>query len=479
MNFLWYDLETFGTHPRLDRIAQFAAIRTDENLEPLEEPTVLYCQIPRDYLPHPEAVLKTGITPQETREKGVREVDFARAVRDVLSVPGTCAVGFNSLSFDDEFVRALFYRNFIDPYEREYRNGNSRWDVLNLARIARDLRPEGVNWPDKEDGRPDFRLEALTAANGIEHTGAHDALVDVRATIGVAELIRRAQPKLYGFLLKLRNREEAKKLIELDRHSPIVHADKIYTRPGGASSLVAPLTMDAENNRQVLVYDLRYDPTPFLRRSAEELREAAFTPRREQPDEEYLPVSRIALNRAPAIAPANTLDEAASERLGINREEVERHLELLRTHPAFIRRLRSALAPTPSSEFRDPEDQLYAGFLPDSDRSLFGEIHRLQPRELIDWEPPFRDPRLPVLFHRLKMRNYEEHLTPEERSEWYQEAARRILLPPSKKLTDLEEYELRVEQFLQDPSVGPNERRSMEALRKYAQAVRATLPIED
>ncbi len=479
MNFLWYDLETFGTHPRLDRIAQFAAIRTDEDLEPVEEPTVLYCQIPRDYLPHPEAVLKTGITPQETRQKGVREIDFARELRDILSVSGTCAVGFNSFAFDDEFVRGLFYRNFIDPYEREYRNGNSRWDILNLVRMAHDLRPEGVRWPQKEDGRPDFRLEALTAANGIEHSGAHDALADVRATMEVGGLIRKAQPMLYEFLLKLRDRQKAKELIDLDRHTPIVHADKIYTRPGGSATLVAPLTMDAENSRQVLVYDLRYDPTPFLRRSAEELRETAFTPRKEQPDEEHLPVARIALNRAPAVAPANTLDEEAARRLGINQKEVEKHLETIRAHPAFVRRVRSAFAPTSAPEFRDPEDQLYAGFLPDSDRSLFPEIHRLEPRQLIDWDPPFRDSRLPVLLHRLKMRNFEEYLTPEERTEWYQEAARRILLPPSKKLTDIEEYELRVEQILNKPSTTPEERESMEALRKYGQSVRATLPIQD
>ncbi|MFW6250163.1 MAG: exodeoxyribonuclease I [Alkalispirochaetaceae bacterium] len=479
MSYLWYDLETFGTHPRLDRIAQFAALRTDYNLQPVEEPVVLYCRIPRDYLPHPEAVRKTGITPQVTRERGVREIDFAREIRDILSVPGTCTVGFNSFAFDDEFLRALFYRNFIDPYEREYRNGNSRWDVLNLVRIAHDLRPEGVNWPRKEDGRPDFRLEALTEANGIEHSEAHDALADVRATVAVAELIRKAQPKLYEFLLTLRDREEAKRLIDLDRHTPIVQSDKIYTRPGGASTVVAPLTMDAENSRQVLVYDLRYDPTPFLHRSVEELRETAFRPRKEQPDEEYLPVTRVALNRAPAIAPASTLDEAAARRLGIKEAEVEKHLEILRGHPAFVRRIRSAFAPTSPPEFRDPEDQLYAGFLPDSDRSLFPEIHRLQPRELIDWEPPFRDPRLSVLLHRLKMRNFEEYLTPEERREWYREAARRILLPPSKKLTDMEEYELRVEQILNDPATTPEERRSMEALRKYGQSVRATLPIQD
>jgi exodeoxyribonuclease-1 len=477
MNFLWYDLETFGRDPRLDRIAQFGAIRTDENLEPLEEPTVLYCAIPRDYLPDPQAVLKTGITPQETRRKGVREIDFARELNRMFREPGTCGVGFNSVSFDDEFLRSLFYRNFIDPYEREYRNGNSRWDILSLARMARDLRPAGLRWPDKPNGKPDMRLEALTAANGISHEDAHDALSDVRATMELARLIREAQPKLFDFFLRLRDKREARLLVDLAGQTPIVHTDVRYTRPEGVTTLVAPLAMDLENNQAVLVYDLRFDPTPFLTRGAEELRRNAFTPRSEQPDEEQLPVTRLALNRVPSIAPRSTMDQESSERLGINLEEAERHREILRRNPEFARRVQSAFAPVATAQQRDPEEELYAGFLPDADRNLFPEIHRLPPRELIDWEPPFRDPRLPVLLHRVKMRNFEEHLTPEERRRWYEEAARRLLLPPSQKLMDLERYELRVSRLMEEPGESEEEKKIARELWNYSQAVRATLPV--
>lgn len=477
MNFLWYDLETFGREARLDRIAQFGAIRTDENLEPLEEPVVLYCAIPRDYLPDPGAVLKTGITPQETRQKGVKEIDFARSLNGLFSEPGTCGVGFNSVSFDDEFLRSLFYRNFIDPYEREYRKGNSRWDILSLARMARDLRPEGLIWPTKPDGRPDMRLGALTAANGIFHEDAHDALADVKATIELAHLIREAQPKLFDFFLKLRDKREARLLIDLGNQTPIVHTDGRYTRADGVSSLVAPLAMDLENNQAVLVYDLRYDPTPFLPRSAEELRRNAFTPRREQPDEEQLPVTRLALNRVPSIAPQGTMDPETAVRLGIDLEETELHLEILRKNPEFARRVQSAFAPLAATQPRDPEEELYAGFLPDADRTLFPEIHHLPPRELLQWDPPFRDPRLPVLLHRMKMRNFEEYLSSEERKKWYEEAARRILLPPSQKLFNLERYELRVGQLLEEEGRSEEEKKIARELWNYSQAVRSTLPV--
>lgn len=479
MTFLWFDLETFGRDPRLDRIAQFAGLRTDENLEPLAEPLVLYCRIPRDYLPDPEAVLKTGITPQETRRLGVREVDFAREIRGLFEEEGSCGVGFNSLSFDDEFLRSLFFRNFIDPYEREYRNNNSRWDVLGLARLARDLRPEGVRWPQKRDGRPDLRLEALTAANGIEHSDAHDALADVRATIALAAAIREAQPKLFDWYLSLRDKGRCRSLIDLQGHQPVVHADKIYTRPGGSATLVAPLAMDQQNAQSVLVYDLRYDPTPFLNRSADELRATAFTRRGEQPDEEYLPVARVALNKVPVLAPEATLSGRQAERLGIDRSAVSRHLGIIRENPGFVRKVRSAFAPMERDSFRDVEEQLYAGFVPDSDRELFGEIHRREPSELLAWTPRFRDERLQPLYHRFLRRNYEELLEPEERKRWYEEAARRILLPPSKKLHDLEAYELRLRQILDDPDRTVEEKERAVELQRYGASVRATLPVGD
>jgi exodeoxyribonuclease-1 len=176
MTLLWYDLETFGRNPRYDRIAQFAAIRTDDRFVPMEEPVVLYGKLSPDYLPDPLACLITGITPQEANSKGLCEAELVRAIDVHLSRPGTCALGYNTIAFDDEFIRNLYYRNFHDPYKREWADGNSRWDILDLARAARDLRPEGIHWPVTEDGKPTVKLELLTQANHLSHEHAHDAL---------------------------------------------------------------------------------------------------------------------------------------------------------------------------------------------------------------------------------------------------------------------------------------------------------------
>ena len=199
----WYDYETFGTNASRDYISQFAGIRTNEKLEVIGEPLTIYCQPPIDRLPVPEACLVTGITPQIAQEKGIPEREFIQKVHQELSFPDTCGVGYNSIAFDDEFTRYALFRNFYDPYLREREHGNSRWDVIDLLRLTRALRPDGIEWPTKSDGSPCFKLTSLTQANNIPHESAHDALSDVLATIAVAKLVMTKQPKLYDYVCLL------------------------------------------------------------------------------------------------------------------------------------------------------------------------------------------------------------------------------------------------------------------------------------
>ena len=193
--FLWHDYESFGASPRLDRPAQFAAIRTDAELREIGQPVDLYCRPALDVLPQPDACRITGITPQMAEERGLDEPDFIAAVLGHLGAPGTCGVGYNSFRFDDELTRHTAWRNFHDPYAREWQNGCSRWDLIDTVRMTYALRPDGIEWPRREDGHPSFRLEHLAAANGLEQEKAHDAVSDVRATIALARLVRDRQPR--------------------------------------------------------------------------------------------------------------------------------------------------------------------------------------------------------------------------------------------------------------------------------------------
>ena len=236
LSFFWHDYETFGAVPRRDRPAQFAGLRTDADLNPIDAPLMCHCRPAPDFLPEPEACLLTGILPQECLEKGLPEHAFADAIERQLARPGTVGVGYNSIRFDDEVTRFLFWRNLIDPYAREWQNQCGRWDLLDVLRCARALRPEGIEWPMHEDGRASFKLEHLTRANGLDHDSAHDALSDVRATVALARLLKTAQPKLWDFCLRLRRKDAVLDEIAAAQSQgrPFLHVSGMYAPSAAA-----------------------------------------------------------------------------------------------------------------------------------------------------------------------------------------------------------------------------------------------------
>ncbi|MBY0445058.1 MAG: exodeoxyribonuclease I, partial [Burkholderiales bacterium] len=128
--FYWHDYETFGINPRRDRPSQFAGIRTDAELNEIGKPLNIFCKPAPDYLPDPESCLLTGITPQQCLENGVDEFEFAARIEAELATPDTVGLGYNSIRFDDEVTRFMFWRNLIEPYSREWQNDCSRWDLL-------------------------------------------------------------------------------------------------------------------------------------------------------------------------------------------------------------------------------------------------------------------------------------------------------------------------------------------------------------
>ena len=280
--FLFHDYETFGTHPALDRPAQFAAIRTDDEFNIIGEPEVFYCKPADDYLPQPGAVMVTGITPQEAREKGVNEAEFARRIHDLFTVPNTCVVGYNNIRFDDEVTRNIFYRNFYDPYAWSWQNRNSRWDLLDIMRACYALRPEGINWPENEEGLTSFRLEHLTRANGIEHSNAHDAMADVYATIAMAKLVKSAQPRLFEYLLSHRSKQKLMTLIDVPQMKPLVHISGMFGAWRGNTSWVAPLAWHPDNRNAVIMVDLAGDISPLLELDSDTLRERLYTPKNDR-----------------------------------------------------------------------------------------------------------------------------------------------------------------------------------------------------
>ncbi len=426
--FFFYDLETSGLSGRDDRVMQFAGIRTDMNLQQIGEPYNVLVKLNDDTLPSPDAVLVTGITPQSTLADGLSEAEFAKLLSEQIFTPDTIAVGFNNVRFDDEFVRHTLWRNFYDPYEWAWSDGRSRWDMLDVVRTMRALRPEGIEWPVDADGNATNRLELLAKANKLTHSKAHDALSDVEALIDVAKLIKNTQPKLFEHLLKMRDKKEVQKLVNLDEKQPFVYVSGRYDGEFHKATVAFPLTSAPNGN--VVVYDLRYDPSSFVTMSSDELAKKVFASWDERKSDDFvkLPTKILQYNRCPAVAPLGVLSQGDGwQRIDIDQAAVEANKKILLAHPDFAEKLRSVYERTrdykPSP---DPEAQLYDGFVGERDKLRVETVRNSSAEQLADFHPEFQDERLTPLLLHYKARSYPTILSEDEVRAWEEWRAARL-----------------------------------------------------
>ncbi len=418
--FFFYDLETSGLSPQEARIMQFAGIRTDMELKQLGEPVNVLVRLNDDVLPAPEALMVTGITPQQTQADGYTEAEFAKMLSDDIFTEDTVTIGFNNIRFDDEFIRHLFWRNFHDPYEWSWKDGRSRWDMLDVVRMTRALRPEGIEWPVNDKGQPVNRLESLSSANGLDHIKAHDALSDVEALIAVTQLIKEKQPQLYDYLFKLRDKNEIKKLVNLDDKQPFVYVSGRLGGEFNSATVAFPLT--AGKNGNVVVYDLRYDPEPFLNMTQNELAKKMYATWEERQKDDFikLPAKELQYNKAPAVAPLGVLSQGDGwANIGLEEATIVKNRNKLLSVPGFAENLRSLFEKKPDyKKSTDPEAQLYDGFVPDIDKVRIESVRNASERDLADFHPSFVDERLSPLLLHYKARNFPKTLAEDESIAW-------------------------------------------------------------
>ncbi|MBH3461080.1 exodeoxyribonuclease I [Pseudomonas putida] len=436
----WHDYETTGINPRCDRPLQVAGVRTDFELNEIDEPVNLYCRPSDDILPHPAACLVTGITPEQLIAKGLGEAEFMTRVHEQLSRPGTCGAGYNTLRFDDEVTRYSLYRNFFDPYAREWQGGNSRWDLIDVVRTAYALRPEGIVWPQQE-GRTSLRLELLSKANGIDHGHAHEALSDVRATIALARLIRQRQPKLYDWLFQLRSKHKVMEQIRLLQ--PLVHISGRFSSERSYLGVVLPLAWHPRNRNALIVCDLHMETLPLIRESAEVLRSRLYTRREELADGELpVPLKLVHINKCPVVAPLNVLRPVDQQRLGLDMSLVQSRAEqLIQQHDVWRDKLENVYSADEFAPSEDPEQQLYEGFLGDRDRRLCEQVRLSEPRQLGQGHWMFDDARMPELLFRYRARNFIDTLNEQEQQRWHRFCQQRLSDPQLGAPNTLSDFE--------------------------------------
>ncbi len=419
-SFYWHDYETWGANPRVDRPAQFAGIRTDENLDIIGKPLMIYARPSLDFLPHPEAVLITGITPQKAGAEGVSESSFFKQIHQEFQHPNSCIVGFNNIRFDDEMTRFGFYRNFIDPYAYSWQNSNSRWDVLDLMRLTHALRPEGINWPQNDKAVTSFKLTDLTAANNIEQVGAHDALVDVKATISIARLVKQKQPRLFDYYFNLRNKKRVCELLNPTRPEILLHVSGMFPVEQGCLAPIFPLLINPNNANEVICYNLRFNPERLLHLGVEDIRQRLYAKSLDLAEgEQRIPLKGVHLNKSPALAPPSTLNTEQAEKWQINWEEIHKHRDLLVSEPGLINLLREVYSAKRDFETADADTALYDGFIPQEDRLTCNQVLAASPGQLAGWpQGSFHDERLNTLLFRYRARNFPDSLNEDEALRW-------------------------------------------------------------
>jgi exodeoxyribonuclease I len=478
--FYWHDYETFGADPSRDRPVQFAGLRTDQDLNPVGEPLVLFARPADDFLPQPQACLVTGISPQLALAKGVPESEFIAAIHRELAHPGTCGVGYNSLRFDDEVTRYTLYRNFYEPYGREWQNGNSRWDLIDLVRTAYALRPDGIQWPLREDGLASFRLEDLTAANGIAHEAAHDALSDVHATIAIARLVRERQPRLYDYVLRHRDKHSVQALLDIERMKPVLHVSGMFGAQRHNIALIVPLAQHPVNRNEVICYDLSADPAPLMELAPEQLAELLFSRTADLPEGTERPgIKSVHINRCPVLVTAKMADPATAERLGISGERCREHLAALRNYrerdaKSFRQKVHAIFAGRQFETVTDPDRMLYSGgFFSQHDKKAMEEVRASSPDELAASSFPFEDSRLPEMLFRYRARNFPQSLSPEERAQWEEYRFQRLTEPEAGASICMEEFQATIEELLASDTLGQAQQDLMRQLQDYGDSLLA------
>lgn len=467
----WHAYKVWGRSPKVDRPLQFSGIRTDYNLNVISKPEAFYCQLPVDYLPSPSWAISTGLTPQKAQRDGISEPEFAARIHALLSVSNTCVAGYNSVHFDDEVSLHLFCRNFYPDLDCELQNGNSRWDIIDMTRLCHAVAPEGINWPINDEGKVSFRLELLTAANGISHESAHDATSDVYATIALAKLIKDKQPKLYNFVFGIRTKQEALKHINVYEMAPFLHTSSKITPDQRNTSWYMPLDVHPSNKNAIISVDLAQDITPLFELTSEQIKERLYTRHDELKAEGKLPipVKLVHINKCPAVAPAKVLTPERAALINIDREQCLKNWKALKEQAQVIKEKLAPVFTTDYGESKDdPEQALYSGsFFSHADKEKMTMIHTLHPEKLASYPFNFTDPRLDTLLFRFRARNYPHTLDIGEQQKWQQYCQNK--LSSGGNGLSIDEYMIEIENFAHQYEDNKQKMLVLKALYEYVQ----------
>ena len=509
ITFLFMDYETFNRNPKGGRASQFASLRTDYylNIDPASAQNI-FCEQNYDNVPSPQAALITKITPQKILKiktgaiklppssfpffpNVYNEYWFTYHINKEMSKPFTCTLGYNSFKFDDEFTRNLLYRNLFDPYEREWKNHNSRYDVYYLVLATYVLKPHLLNFPPAIDKvtkeqlvhsktnlpLPSFRLEELSVANGIHHINAHDAFSDVEATIGIMKKIKDGDASFFEEMFRFRKKNEVDMWLSRNQNQPFIHISQFY---GKENYCLGVLFQIMTVNSEVLCLNLAHDISPLILLEGEDLANYLFPPKKGNlPSPKH--TVKFRFNQCPILANLKEYWHIFSD-LEIDTTSFRQNLNLIKDN---FELLKLKLRPLYFKEFAtsnlnlDSDLGIYSGFFSNDETNQAKVVHfQIEGNKLADFDYSRFSPRLKEMFFKIKARNFPYTLSPSEKNQWILYSKSRVLDPVIGAELTLDQFYKEVED-IRNSSLSKEDERVLKDIEDYVSALKETLSIQN
>ncbi|MBL0923435.1 MAG: exodeoxyribonuclease I [Sphingomonadaceae bacterium] len=364
MGFVFYDTETTGTDKFFDQILQFAAIKTDEELNELDR-FEIRCRLLPQTVMSPGAMLVTGVTiEQATNPNLPSHYGMIRAIRDkLLEWSPSIFVGYNSLAFDEELMRQAQYQTLHNPYLTQ-QGGNTRADAMILTKAVAQFEPDCFVIPENDKGRPVFKLDRVAPANGFDHSRAHDAMADVEAVIHLCKMAANGASAEWSNFIRFSQKSTVEAFL-LDSEALLL--TEFFGFGGHKHYPIIRIGVDSQQATKHLCYDLSHDPDDFRRMSDAALG-ACFANKPK-------PLRKVKSNAAPTL---RSLDDAPDWCLGdLSESEIADRAANVLGDGAFIERLLAVYEETKA--VYDPsehvEQQIYGGFPTPPDNQLMERFH--------------------------------------------------------------------------------------------------------
>lgn len=416
MSLVFYDTETTGLEASFHQVLQFAAIRTDADLKEIER-FETRCRLLPHVVPAPSAMHVNGITVAQLTDQSLpSHYEMVRAIRAKLLSWSPCNfVGYNSIGFDEHFIRHAFYQTLHHPYLTNSA-GNTRSDVMRMVQASSLFAPGTLTIPIDDDGLPVFKLEKVAKANGFTGKRSHDAMRDVEATIFVSRLLFDKAPDVWSAAMRFSKKAAVLDFIECEPMFSL--SDFYFGKP--YSWLVTLIGANATNGSERYVFNLGVDPTSLIR-----LKPAQLVVRLEELPK---PIRSLRCNAAPILMPASDAPRIASG-IGLDPEELDRRTEVLRSDGKFRDRLIAAFEATREEKVASPyvEEQIYDAFTCDEDFRLLEDFHRVAWGKRAAVLGRLKDARLKILGQQLIYIEQPEVLDRSARDKHYQTVTLRLL----------------------------------------------------